>query len=168
MHLEANYIYSAEEFSAPFKIVLWKLQKRVRIFSFISGAAIIALGLSRFLSGERQTVIDGVLVAMGVYLVLSGWFRHWLSMRQLTKSAAHGLKAQIILTDEGLSVKTEGQNSEMNWALVHRVVIENRGALIFANQRTFNWFPFDKAEPEDAREQLISLLERQGVTVKVL
>ncbi len=161
MKLTTRYQFNEKEFALPLKIHTWRVCRM---------KTLLVIGISLFfilfgLFGKSD--IGPLLITFGVVYLVITLTGSLIAGRRITKSNSYNLTMAVEVTETDFVLKSDGLNSSQNWGLVSHAYIAKEGALIYQNKRMFNWFPFAQAEPETARDDLIYILERTGVTYTV-
>lgn len=162
MNPRVSYRFTAEEFSHPMNLHTWKAKKRSAFTRIILGTFVLGCGLATL----GKSPLAPYFLVFSIVYITTILLSTRIALFKMRKMPMMGVTVTLEATEAELKISGEGLNSSINWGLVHSAYIGKRGALIYQSKRLFNWFPFEKAEPATAPEDLKTLLTRAGVKVE--
>lgn len=114
----------------------------------IIGTALIMGGVALFVYSRGETALPAVLIAIGVFELLSNRIKKYFWLRRHLKSKLNDAEVQITLSDSGIASKSLYSTSEMKWSGVEKVVRTPKGILIWPQKGVYWYLPASAAGTE--------------------
>lgn len=117
----------------------------------IIGTTLIILGIAMYRYAQGETPLPFLLVAIGVFELLSNRIKKFFWLRRHTHSKLNGSEIQITLSDSGIVSKGPHSTSDMTWAGVEKVLRTPKGILVWP-QKGMYWYLPERIAGTDAIE----------------
>ncbi|HEX9626151.1 MAG TPA: YcxB family protein [Acidiferrobacterales bacterium] len=117
----------------------------------IVGSALVVLGVVLLVYARGETVLPVVLVAVGVFELLSNRVKKHFWLRRHLKSKLYDVEIKITVSDSGIESRSPYSNNEMNWNGVEKVLRTPKGILIWP-QKGMYWYSPESVAGADAIE----------------